>query len=425
MPPPIYQISQELIDKIIDDLAESLEGSFLPRSQYHIFRRIKIESEGAFLHKYTIKRCKALGQILTQSPQIATYVQELRLDIQPNDKIGLHETPSFMQAINQISQAHRPLDKLTLGAYSQPCQLRDPQGFLDLFTRPFISPFITSLHIHGLDNAPIRMIQECVNLSALTLTLADLECDSRPNLSRQHVARPRLRSLTYRASPEAIKKLTGKGFTYHPIHLSTLRVLTIYTDEIEDILCAQSIIRATNSLEELYLVTEDNTCIPPRYYKQHVSLEGNINLKKSNLRILHASVVFGLSDDERLSGMISILKTVPAVNSLRSFRLSVYVGFVTNVGPEDLLDADWESLAAQIPRISSGKALAFQLLFHFLDNENTSRRREKQSQRMRMARSLCANQLRRLVGELLRMLDPAVALSTDINVLYHDANDIY
>ncbi|KIM35660.1 hypothetical protein M413DRAFT_32320 [Hebeloma cylindrosporum] len=438
-PSPISLISQELVDKIIDDLAESVEGveffrwhclsrcslvcqSFLPRSQYHIFRSIRIESEGDCGHEFTIKRCKELGRILTQSPHIATYVRELRLEIQPDDKMGLHETPIFMQAINRISQAHGPLDKLTLGDF-RASQLRDPQGFLDAFTRPFISPFITSLHIQRIENAPIRMIQECVNLADLTLWDVDLECDSRPNPSRQYIPRPRLRSLTYRASPEAIKKLIGKGFTYHPIHLSTLRALTIYTDDIEDILYAQSIIRATNSLEELYLSTQGNIRVrhPPDYSRQHVSLEGHINLKKANLRILHANVVFGPSDDERLSGILSILKTVPTVNSLQSFSLSVYVGFATEVGPEGLLDADWETLAALIRKIACGKALAFQLLFHFFDCENTSRISEKQNRRMRMARSLCANQLHRLVGELLRMMDPAITLSTDINIVYHNA----
>jgi len=158
--------------------------------------------------------------------------------------------------------------------------------------------------------------------------------------------------------------------------------------------------------------------------EQHLSLEGQIYLKKSKLRILHVNAVFGSSGDERLSGIINILKTVPAVNPLQSFRLSVYVGFAANVGPEDLLDADWEPLAAQIRRIASGKALAFHLIFHFLDNENTSRSAKRQDRRMEIAHSLCANQLRRLVGELLRILDPAITLSTDFNVLYHDANDI-
>ncbi|KIM35653.1 hypothetical protein M413DRAFT_326504 [Hebeloma cylindrosporum] len=439
---PITQISQELVDKIIDELAESLENdlsyrwdglsrcslacrSFLPRSQYHIFRRIKIQSEGAFHHDFTVKHCKELCRILTQSPQIATYVRELRLDIRQDDKIGLHETPSFMRAISQICQAHHPLDKLTIGGLFRLSQLRDAQGFLDAFTRPFISPFITSLHIQAIDNAPIRIIQECVNLSDLTLwRVDDFECNSRPNPSRHHVPRPRLRRLKFLGSHGAIAKLTGRGLTYHPIHLSTLRALTIYTDRIEDILCAQSIIRATNSLEELYLETEGNICIPPRYYKQHVSLEGHINLKKSNLRILHANVVFGPSDDERLSGILSILKTVPAVNPLQSFSLSVYVGFATQVGPEGLLDADWESLAAQIRKIASGKPLAFHLLFHFLDNENTSSDERRQERRMKKAHSLCANQLHRLVGELSRILDPAITFSTDINIVYHDANDI-
>ena len=185
--------------------------AFLPRSQYHIFRSIQIQSEGAFEHELCIKRCEELGRILTQSPHIAVYVQELHLEIQPNDKICLHQTPSFLQAINQLSQAHLPLDKLTLSALFSPCQLGDPQGFLDAFTRPFISPFITSLHIHGINNAPIRMIQECVNLSALTLSAADLECDSRSNPSRQYVPRPRLRSLKYLESHGAIEKLGNAG----------------------------------------------------------------------------------------------------------------------------------------------------------------------------------------------------------------------
>jgi hypothetical protein len=110
---PIYQLSQELVDTIVDDLAELLKDwpfdrwedlsncslvckSFLPRSQYHLFYRIKIKSAGHVDHELCTERCEELGQILMQSPHIATYIQELRLEVQSDDNIWIHRNPSFL-----------------------------------------------------------------------------------------------------------------------------------------------------------------------------------------------------------------------------------------------------------------------------------------------------------------------------------------
>lgn len=238
-----------------------------------------------------------------QSPHIATYIQELHLEVRSDDNIWIHRNPSFLKAMDQLLRGNRSLEKLTLSGRGWPQQLADPQGFLDGFGRPFISPFVTSLHIKGMHNVPIRMIQECLNLSDLILSGADLECDSRSNPSRHHVPRPRLRRLQYFESHGAIDKLTGKRLTYHPIHLSTLRALTIYTDQIDDILCAQSIIRATNSLEELYLEAQESTSTPPRNLNSTSPLHSfhlpqlNITPIPERLRILRRDPAITLSTD--------------------------------------------------------------------------------------------------------------------------------
>jgi hypothetical protein len=253
------------------------------------------------------------------------------------------------------------------------------------------------------------MIQECVNLSDLTFSGADLECVSRTTTSGNHTPRPHLRSLHYCESHRAIEKLVGKGFTHHPVHLSTLRILTLEIDQLDDVLCAQSIIRATNSLEELYLISEAIT-------KYYVSLEGRIDLKKSNLRILHIAAVFGELGGECLSGITSILKTVPATNCLRSFHLTIYVGYAVNAGPEALLDSDWESLAAQIRNLSSGKPLTFHLFVKFLDTSQHNRRNAAPGPAM--SEAICSKQLRKLVKERLQILqrDPVITIFKNFQI---------
>jgi hypothetical protein len=278
--PPIYQLAQELIDKIIDAVAESW-GSylaarsrnlsscslvcklFLPHSQSLIFHRIRIESRGAWYNEICIQRCEELHCILDNSPHIATYIQELHLQVAENDNTWAHQNSTFLRVMNRLSQKHCHLEKLTLAYFNWSYPLCNPQALLNGFSRPFISPFITSLHLQGINNAPIRMIQECVNLSDLTLSGADLECVSPPTTSRNHIPRPHLRRLHYYGSHGAIQKLVGKGLTYHPVHLSTLRVLTTHIDRIDDVLCLQSVIRAANSLEELYLTTQAYTSMHP------------------------------------------------------------------------------------------------------------------------------------------------------------------
>jgi hypothetical protein len=146
-----------------------------------------------------------------------------------------------------------------------------------------------------------------------------------------------------------------------------------------------------------------------------VSLEGRVDLKKSNLRILHIDGVFGELGEECLSGITSILKTVPAINSLRSFHLTIYIGFAVDAGPEALrvLDAGWESLAAQIKKLSSGKPLAFHIFINFRDSSEYSQRPE-----IKVSESVCANQLRTLVSQGLQILrkDPVITIFNNFHV---------
>ena len=90
-----------------------------------------------------------------QSPHIATYIQELHLEVRSDDNIWIHRNPSFLKAMDQLLRGNRPLEKLTLSGRGWPQQLADPQGFLDGFGRPFISPFVTSLHIKGMQKADL------------------------------------------------------------------------------------------------------------------------------------------------------------------------------------------------------------------------------------------------------------------------------
>ena len=147
-----------------------------------------------------------------------------------------------------------------------------------------------------------------------------------------------------------------------------------------------------------------------------MSLEGRIDLQKSNLRILHIAAVFGELGQECLFGIMSILKTIPAINCLQSFHLTIYVGYAVNAGSEALLDADWESLAAQIRNLSSGKPLAFHLVVEFLDTSAYNHRRTAPGPEL--SKPICSEQLRKLVKERLRILwrDPVITIFQNFHI---------
>ena len=67
-------------------------------------------------------------------------------------------------------------------------------------------------------------------------------------------------------------------------------------------------------------------------------------------------------DDDPLTDLCNILKTVPIPNSFQKFKLSAYIGFYSSLsGPESCFLAEWEMLDSEMARISSGKPLQFHL----------------------------------------------------------------
>jgi len=103
-------------------------------------------------------------------------------------------------------------------------------------------------------------------------------------------------------------------------------------------------------------------------------------------------------------------QTIPTVNCLRSFQLTIYVGVAVNAGPEALLDTDWESFAAQIRNLSSRKPLPCHIVVEF--DTSAVYNPGETAPGPEMSKSICSKPLRKLVKEQLRILwrDPVITI---------------
>lgn len=118
--PPIFQLSQEPIDEIIDDTPE-LEDLmslslvcqvFRPRCEKHLFTSVRF-SDIAVRRGKRAKRGQEFIDILSRKPYIASYVQELQVGVEGRDQAWIVEDPGFLRIMDLIRQsaARSPLKK--------------------------------------------------------------------------------------------------------------------------------------------------------------------------------------------------------------------------------------------------------------------------------------------------------------------------
>ena len=107
--PPILQLSQELIDEIIDDTPELKDlkslslvcHAFHPRCEKHIFASVKFSDIVVGWRKRT-ERIQEFIHILSRKPYIARYVRELHLGVEGRDQEWMVEDRDFLKIMNLI-----------------------------------------------------------------------------------------------------------------------------------------------------------------------------------------------------------------------------------------------------------------------------------------------------------------------------------
>ena len=265
--PPILQLSQELIDEIIDNTPELKDlkslslvcWAFHPRCEKHIFASIMFDSDDAVGWDERATRIQEFINILSRKPYIASYVRELHLGLEGRDQEWIVEDSGFLKIMDLIrhSAARSPLNKFELsGNIFQQKKIINPRRFAESFCTPFITPFLSSLCIEDLDDVPLTLVTDCVNLKSLDIvrtTFGGLDLVKNMNTSQSY---PELEVLRFDQCTRGIDTLLQREVSgSRPfINISKLRIIKTNVCWLENMKILQDLLDMSSaSLEELYL----------------------------------------------------------------------------------------------------------------------------------------------------------------------------
>ena len=274
-PSPFSRLPQEIIDKIIDHIADDpyrycrfvdrniqycalVSRSFRPRSEFHIFDALHIESTYA-----RERKLQTLTELVRGNPKIVDYIRELSLECVDFEYSWIGEDPIFLDIMRAISMPDRPLRKLTLKAdkwiddgfgVHRFDNIAEFQPLIDNFFRPFIFPFITTLVLERIKGMPFEVVENCVNL-------VDLEFDhvklvGGPSKATLGLTRPALKRLSHHRSRPPLWDTYPMDGWDAAFDLSQLQNLTVYKDKLLDLRFEQHIVDVAGaSLQVLRLPT--------------------------------------------------------------------------------------------------------------------------------------------------------------------------
>ncbi|KDR74632.1 hypothetical protein GALMADRAFT_140996 [Galerina marginata CBS 339.88] len=303
---PFSKLSQELIDEIIDALLDPQEAehkisqfcdcalvcrAFRHRSQNHAFYSMRPLQFRA--NANCRKRVDDLHGILQENPRIASYIR--RLDLIMNDTNEWLFDDSFFCEIMEIVSKTRAVVNLELSVYGwpRPFQFTNNRTFETRFVKPFITPFITSLDLHFINNIPVSLLAHCPHLLELKLVWVTVEA-IRPfdAIDIDHSLCPRPRKFTFESCGDTIRILVTGYVDFG--NLQHLSVSGCRSDELDDVNLILD--TSSSSLQHLHLGVED--------------LEARLDLGKvPNLASLS---IFPIRlDEDSLVELCNLLRTIP------------------------------------------------------------------------------------------------------------------
>lgn len=303
--PPIYRLSQELIDEIIDAVHLMAEErwwadrwdylsncclvcrSFLPRAQMHLFTHVNLPGmhQSKWVKDGDYSRVSALLRILENRPVIAQHIQKLSLCLPEGNTSWLYNTPQMLTLLQTVNATQFPLRQLVLSAEPAISPLKTSAyntGFPHLyrFFKHAIAPYITVLHLEFVFRVPVELVTMCVHLRDLSLryttfvfqdpdVLGFIDHETGQPLNRpvDWTSRPKIEYLEYKVlehdyeiKPDTTlsRLLMDRSF----LDFSHLRCLTTFTDEpVRDLNLAQHVVDASQgSLVDVVLDIYNHEC---------------------------------------------------------------------------------------------------------------------------------------------------------------------
>ena len=440
--PPILQLSQELIDEIIDDTPELEDLKslslvcqvFRPRCERHIFTSIRFHSDDAVGRGKRAKRIQQFIDILSRKPYVAGYVQELYLGVEGRDQEWIVK-PDFLKIMDLIRQSGLPLKKFELAGHKFDWpKIANPRRFAESFCAPFISPFLSSLCIKDLYGVPLTLVTGCTNLRSLEMTrvtFGGLNLVRNTNTSLRAL---RFDRCSYAIQAQLLKK---EVLGSHPfLDFSKLRIIQTDASCLENVMSLGRLLQvpSVGSLEELYLrMTCEYLVYTCELSKILPSSDAEVScddLSKwidcgtlCQLRILHVDIPFtypGLSPDGLIS-ICKLLKTISFTNVLEELTIGIFLGLFWK-SPDQVEIANWAFLDHEVRRLSSGKPLQFHL--HLLYNTADGNRGHPESEDVytdehqnsnssHYPHALVEQTFRKMVEKKLPMI------RSDLNIIFH------
>ena len=269
--PPILQLSQELIDEIIDDTVTPMKKdlmslslvcrAFRPRCEKHIFTSIRFSNIAVGWGTTTSDRGKRILKfldILSRKPYIAGHVRELHLGV-GEDQEWIME-PGFLKIMDFIRQSGLPLKKFELrltgitGTRGQ--KIANPRRFAKSFCAPFITPFLSSLYIRDLDDVPLTLVADCANLKTLDIVrtrFGGLDLVDNMNTPKSY---PQINALHFNECTQAMNTLLQRELPgSRPIlDFSKLKIIKTKLNSLSNMRSLKALLQVlSESLEDLHL----------------------------------------------------------------------------------------------------------------------------------------------------------------------------
>ncbi|KDR74652.1 hypothetical protein GALMADRAFT_559506 [Galerina marginata CBS 339.88] len=385
---PFSDLSQELIDEIIDalfdnhdtdkrefDLATSelspremsdfcacalVCRSFRHRSQKHIFSSMTVLGIRSTEFDHW-GRVDDLCEILQANPRVACHVRRLCFNMD-NTTQWLVENPDFLHLMEGITRdsdwAVGMKLELAIFAWSTEFQEFKDDKLETNFFRTSSTSFITSLKLFHVQNVPVTLLAHFPHLVELELNNATLKAvRRRPAIVVDHSLRPRLQKFKIRWQDARDDTIPGLATTF--VNFSYLRRFYLgdadLSRKLPGIICILD--ASSRSLEYLHI----------SFKRLRGRLSDVYDLSKfPNLSFLSLLVELKMTDAEgQLTDLCQMLRTIP---SHKNKIKTVVVYFTAYLQPPWSISAcldrsDWGFLALALAKIAERERLVIKFKF--------------------------------------------------------------
>ena len=273
--PPLSLLSDDLLNYIVDHVAELptsnsdlfnlsiTDRAFTRSCQAYIFEDLYL-GYGSGTSNSISKKLTKIRNILNDKPLFINRVRAIHLNVIRQRNKWLFNDPNFITIIQLLAKSLMPPHKLHLTGLSDPFIIEDPILVVGRLMQSFFSQTLTVLYLIDCKNVPLALFLVCPNLKEVYLD--DVEVfesrdDEYPDTQCSGRELPALDCLNYRNSESLVKQMITPppNFSMAVIDWSKLRVLMLYPQDKEGMVCLQPIFDAAcNTLEELYLTHDTN-----------------------------------------------------------------------------------------------------------------------------------------------------------------------